>query len=510
MKALEQIRQAWERMHAGQRIAAIIIAGIAAAGVISLPFIGRSADFAVLYGDLDPENAGKIVSRLKESNVRYRLAAGGRAIMVPAEQVYDLRLDMAMNGLPGGVAGFELFDKNALGMSDFVQQLNHQRALQGELSRTIAQLEGVEQARVHLAIPRETVFIEDKKEATASVVLRLRPGWTLTKRQVAGILHLVANSIEGLSPSNVTVIDTRGGVLASGRDNDSVAALSGTQFELTQGVEKYLEGKVQTLMDRVVGPGRSVVRVSAELNFEQKKIQKETFDPDNVLRSEQTTSVSSRGMPIPGEIGAGGGTYSKDETISNYEVGKTVQQIVSQVGDIKRLSIALVVDGTYQEGEGGRRVFTPRTEQEIRQYTELARQAVNFNASRGDMIQVQNIPFDTTYEDEVRREMAASEGSARMRRLMDFGMSLTPQILVIVGIAVLLLLGSRMLSSLTHTTAPSVSHAMAGAAGTTAQNAASVVSGAPSVQQTAPPAAARPGGGQAQDIAEKMKKLWLS
>jgi flagellar M-ring protein FliF len=287
----EQFKKTWTNFSTGQKFSIIGIFAVVVLGLAVLPFVINSTEYGVLYSDLEQQEAGKIVEKLRESRIQYRLS--GNSVMVPQDRVHELRLTMAMAGLPSSGVGFELFDKNAFGMTDFVQRLNYQRALQGELTRTISQLDGVEQARVHLALPEQSVFVDQEKKPTASVVLKLRSGAVMGKRQVDGIVHLVASSVEGMQPGGVTVVSSRGEVLFAGNGEEGDSFLTGNQYDLVQTVERYLEGKAQGMLDDFLGPRRAIVKVSVALNFDRIRTERETYDPDGVLRSEQASNSTS-------------------------------------------------------------------------------------------------------------------------------------------------------------------------------------------------------------------------
>src|SRR5437870_8587097 len=252
--------------------------------VPSLMFVGSQwvsdGQYVPLFASLTTEDAGAIVTQLKGAKVPYRLGGGGEQILVPADRANEVRLKMAVQGLPlGGGVGFEVFDRPALGVSDFAQRLNYQRALQGELSRTIGQLRGVTRARVHLVLPQPSLFTDRERPASASVFLKLAPGSQLRAEQVKGIVHLVASSVEGLSPERVTLVDTAGRVLAMGGES-ATSAVSGRRLEIKTALEDSLERRVQTLLDSALGPGQAITRVAAQMNFDQMERTEEKFDPN--------------------------------------------------------------------------------------------------------------------------------------------------------------------------------------------------------------------------------------
>ncbi len=388
-----------------------------------LLFMQGQEDYGVLFSNLSQEDAGGIVSKLKGKKVSYRLEANGTTILVPKSEMYELRLVLASEGMPkGGGVGFEIFDRQELGVTDFVQRLNYQRALQGELARTIAGMPEVLEARVHIVAPKESLFIEDQKETTASVALKLRPGRTLSPGQVESIVNLVASSVAGLHPTQVTVVDLRGRILSKPQDRQGFQGLSSGQTGLQRQVEESYEHKIQDLFDKILGPGKSFVRVSTDLDFQKIDLHEETFTPNkDLVRSEQKTmEQSNRGSeggnpearfnlnqgtitppppgrgpppltaPAPPPKPAQGSGSERMSELRNYEINRVIRQVVDSPGKIKRLSLAVVVDGIYQD-KGNK--FSPRNPEEMRQFTNLAKKAVGFNTERGDQLEISCVPL---------------------------------------------------------------------------------------------------------------------
>jgi len=270
-----------------------VVAGIIVGGVVVGNWV-KSVNYSILYSDLEPAEAGEVVNQLTEQNVSYKLTNGGTTIMVSSDDVYKVRISLASQGLPrSGNIGYAIFDKSNLGMTEFLQNLNFRRALEGELMKTIMQLSDVQAARVHIVMPKDRLFKEDKQEATASIVLKLRTPGGLSKSQMAGITHLVASSVEGLKPQNVSIIDYNGELLSSQNGSDPLAGLTSSQLDVRKNVEQYLEKKAQSMLDGVIGQGRSIVRVTAELDFQQVEKTNEIYDPNSaVVRSEEKTDES--------------------------------------------------------------------------------------------------------------------------------------------------------------------------------------------------------------------------
>ena len=399
----------------------LVVAGVALASLLAfgaLITVANKTDFRPLFANLSSEDAGEIVKKLKEQKIPHQISDDGKAVLVPSDKVYDLRLSLASEGLPqGGGVGFEIFDRKNFGMTEFVQKLNYQRALQGELSRTISQITGVESARVHLALPEKTLFKESEKPATASVVLKMRSNRSLREAEVQGVVHLVASSIEGMDPENITVLDSRGKMLSKNSPGDATSKVTGVRQESQRLFEKSQEEKLQSLLDKVVGTGKSVARVSAGFDFKQVEKYEERYDPETAaVRSEQrseekgaTSSTASgvpgvqsnlgRAAPAPGAT-QGGGTKS-DETL-NYEVSRSTSRIIEPVGSLSKVSVAILVDGRYELGPGAKPdakpKYLPRSPDEMLKIEALVKSAVGFNAERGDQVTVANIPFQETGE----------------------------------------------------------------------------------------------------------------
>lgn len=374
-------------------IAGTIIGGILLSGWIS------DINYARLYSNMDEQAASDVITYLSENNIPYQLGNNGTSIEVPSDQVYKTRIALAAEGLPrAGTVGYSIFDQNNLGMTDFLQNLNFRRALEGELTRTIMQLNEVQAARVHIVMPKERLFKQDQKDATASVVLKLT-GTGISKRQLEGITHLVASSVEGLKPGNITIVDYDGNLLSSNQNQDELAGLSSSQLEVRKNVETYLEDKAQTLLDGVLGNGRSIVRVTADLNFQQLERTAETYDPNApAIRSEERTKQTATSSDKAEETSESATEEGTETTITNYELNKTVEHIINEVGSIERLSIAVMVDGTYSDVENAdgamEQIYQPRSQEELDRLASIVRNSIGFDQTRNDQIEMVNIAFD--------------------------------------------------------------------------------------------------------------------
>ncbi len=388
---LNQSFEFFKKLSTSQKL---IIAGVLVVtliAVISLVMFVNSPDYGTLFSNLAPQDASKIVEKLKEKSIAYKLEGNGSTILVPKEIIYDLRLSLAGEGLPqSSIVGYEIFDKTNLGISDFVQKVNYRRALEGELARTILQIGEVEGARVHIVLPERKLFKEDEKPPTASVILKLRTGKAPSPETIQGIVHLISSSVEGLDPENVTVVDSRGMLLSNNNKQNNFASLTAAQYELQHQVEASLTSKAQSLLDGVLGANNAIVQVNAELDFRQVERTMEKYDPENTaIRSEQlsedkTTSKDSSPSSI------------RTNTVTNYEINKEIERIIENQGSIKRISIAVTVNGKQKVVTKGNETVTenePRTEDELMKISEVVKRAVGYNVQRGDEISVVNLPF---------------------------------------------------------------------------------------------------------------------
>ena len=419
VEILKQLRAIVQTMSAGKMMALFLLVSVTVAGLVVMISWSGKPDYIPLYSHLSPEDASQVVSLLREKKIEYRLSHDGGTIQVPRERIYELRLDLASQGLPRGGTGFEVFDNAKLGMTEFVQNINYQRALQGELSRTINGLSEVDSSRVHIVMPDRSLFIEQEDQASASVILKLRHGRWLSEDQIQGIVHLVSSSVPRLQPGQVTIVDQDGKMLAGLDDEPSMTKLSADHLEFQQRKERLLEKRVMTMLEKVLGKNKAIVRVACDLDFVQHEKTEEMYLPENhVVRSEQLSNeASSKGdagaVGVPGlasnitrpetttttPLKSSG--FEKNDATRNYEIGKTTSRKVMPVGDLQRLSVAVVVDGTYKTvtvGKGDKQreesQYVPRSVEEMATFENIVKSAVNFDGQRGDKIEVANIPFN--------------------------------------------------------------------------------------------------------------------
>lgn len=404
-----QMWKGFESLPASRKLTILAAAGITLLSIaLAVVFINQP-EYKVLYTNLSTEDAGQITARLQEKKIPYQLSPTGDMISVPSEKVSELRLELAAAGLPkGGGVGFEIFDAKNLGVTEFVQQLNYQRALQGELTRTINSLDEIQQSRVHLAIPKKSLFSEDQKKPTASVIVKFKSGRTLSEPQINGIAHLVSSSIEGMSPRDVMIVDSSGKVLSKVTEGGDVAQLSNSQIEYKKNVEKDLTSRITSMLEKVVGEGKAVVRISTDLDFRVMEKTEEKYDSEepairSVQRSqeksgatsggagESTVTTTGRQAAVPPRL-AGSNREKTDETI-NYEISRTVNKTVMPVGDVKKLSIAVLIDGNYVKSDKGVEEYQPRPEKELTALEDLVKKSAGFDTKRGDQVVVSNVPF---------------------------------------------------------------------------------------------------------------------
>ncbi len=407
VKSIVQSLSMWQKVIAGAVVAIVLV------GMLSLTLMSSKPEMKVLYANLASDDASSIVAKLKEQRIPYELAAEGTAIMVAGGNVHETRLALASDGLPrGGGVGFEIFDKTSLGTTDFVQHLNYTRALQGELARTISSFQKIKAARVHVAQAKESVFVEDAKPPTASISITLNGRDKLSKNEIKAIVNLVGSAITGLSEENITLVDTAGHLLFR-KEGDSDSMMSATQLEYQRKIETSMRRKLETMFEEVVGVHKVIARVSADVDFNHVDIAEEAYDPEvQVVRSEQLLAENDgAGDPqegIPGvkgqlatftEAGKGGdgaGGFSRRNVTKNYEISRTTTRTKKAIGQIRKLSVAIMVDGHYEEVEkDGKfsREYAPRTDEEVASFLIMARNTVGFDIDRGDTVEVKSMPF---------------------------------------------------------------------------------------------------------------------
>lgn len=416
----EWLKQRWQAMSQTKKVLVILASTIILAAIFYLIIFLTQTSYTSLITNLDPRDAGAIEEKLKSLKYTdYKLTDEGRTIMVPKDLVYEIRIKLASSGvLQGGGQGFELFDQNKMGVTDFEQQVDYQRALQEELRRTIVQLEEVEQARVHLVLPKKSVFAEEQEPASISIALKLKPLAKLKPEQVKGIADLALGSVQGLKLENVHIIDMQGHILSDSIDienGDNSPQVINKQQQIKRDYEKELEKRIQAMLDRVLGPDSAVSMVTAEMDFNKQEINSTTHGPGQKV-SEQVIKENNQGTGLGGVTGTDAQntqTYpsgtnnqqssTRDETITNYQVDVTQQKIVQPPGTIKKVSTSVVVDGNLLPNR-------------VQQIESLVSAAIGYDQARGDQIIVTNLAFDTTYQDKLKAEMDKEEGLSRQKQ----------------------------------------------------------------------------------------------
>ena len=426
-QVLENIRNLSQR----QKIAAGAALAFAIALVVGVILWSRQPDYAVLFSNLEEKDGGAVVASLQQQNVPYKFSENGNAILVPSSQVHDLRLRMAAQGIPkGGLVGFELMENQKLGLSQFHEQVNFQRALEGELSRTISAIASVAAARVHLAIPKQTAFLRDEQKPTASVMVHLHTGRALDPTQIAGIVHLIASSVPQLTNDNVSVIDQNGNLLTKKPDPlRANGALDASQILYTRELEEGFIERVNAILTPLFGKGNFRAQVSADVDFNVTEQTAETYrpnpSPEQSIRSQQSSESQTRELapqgvpgaltnqppvpatapvttpPVAGTAGAGQPpiTTNKSATI-NYELDKTVQHTRKALGQIRRLSVAVAVNQREEKDKSGALKPVPLSDEERQRIEKLVGDAVGYNKERGDTLSVASSPFVASQEPE--------------------------------------------------------------------------------------------------------------
>lgn len=434
----ERYKNLWTRFSKRQRY---IMLGSALAILVAIiglsAWYGNKPDMVPLFTNMEAKDAGEVAAKLKESKINYEVqeTKQGTTILVPSKNVHDARLDLASQGLPRGNKGFEIFDDSKLGVTEFQNKVNFLQALQGELTRTIEQIEAVEKARVHIVLPEDSLYKKNEKPATASIMLRLKPQAELSKKEIKGIVNLVANSIQGLKPENITIVDDTGKILNDPDENEenSVGAKTMTQLDMTKKVQDNIQKSIQTLLDQSLGEGRAFARVNVELDFDDRTTDKQTFTPvvddSGIIRSQQDVSESYNGTStqpggaagvqsnVPGYVAQNGNSnaeYSKKESTKNYEINEEKSKVVAAPGSIRRLNVAVLVNDDVNA-----------TQQDSIMRTVSS--AAGINQDRGDTISVEPLPFST----ELRDRRAAEEQAAKDREDRIFYMQIAAALLVL-------------------------------------------------------------------------------
>lgn len=447
-----QYIELWNKTTKRQRQVIIGVAALVFAAIFGWSYwYGNRPELVSLYTGLETKDAGDVTAKLKEAGVPYEVQEGkdGATILVPKQKVHDARLDLATQGLPRGHKGFELFDDSKLGVTEFQNKVNYLQALQGELTRTIEQIEAIEKARVHIVLPEDSLYKKNEKPATASIMLRLRPEKKLSKKEIRGITNLVAHSIQGLTPENITIVNDRGRILNDSEEEQEEQERNKArdehkktleQLEMTRQVEERLQIGLQTLLDQALGQGKAFVRVSVELDFDQRLTDKAVYTPvvddAGIIRSQQDISETYTGnsdVPggpagtqsnIPGYVATQGNAradYEKKETTKNYEINEEKSKVVASPGSIRHLNVGVLVNDELNAAQ----------QESIRR---SVASAAGIDPRRGDTISVEPVPFST----EIAERKAAEEQKVRDAEMRQIYMIVGPILLVLLIVAAVL------------------------------------------------------------------------
>ncbi len=417
-------------------------------------------DYSVLYTHLNPDDAGNVLSALQEENIPYKVEGGGSIIMAPSDKVYEIRLKLAAKGIPNTtVVGLELFEEPKMGTTQFQENVNFMRAIEGELVRTIRQIDAVKDAKVNIALPKESIFVREAEEPKASVIIRLWPGKDLNKEQIKATVFLVSHSVPKLKSENVTVVDNLGRVLSDVIEGPGEEEEGDQNVHIKKGLERQVEKNVQSMLAKALGAEKVVVRASVEIETGKIHQQDELYDPDKtavvserkIQENDQSTRTENAGVPgastnVPPVINAAprealGTQKNKKDTTTNYNVSKSLVDTKKPIFEIKKLSVGVLIDGKYRVTKDANgtesRTFVPRSDEELGSYEELIKSAIGFDADRGDKITVMSVPFEASA---IEIEMGPSEYTTQ-----DIALFAGIGILGLVLIAILGLVGAKAL-----------------------------------------------------------------
>jgi flagellar M-ring protein FliF len=458
-KLFAQLRDIWGQLGATQRLNVAAATFVLVAGLCVLAFWSSRADYGLLYGGLSDAEAAKVIAALDDAKVPYKTGTGGGSILVPADKVYQMRMQLAGRGIPSGDGvGFEIFDKANFGISDFVQRANYSRAIEGELARTISQIDEVESARVMIVMPENRLLLDKDTYPTASVFVHVRGNSQLEQQSINSIRFLVANSVEGLKPNHVSVVDNLGNVLSENSDDDSLTGLTSTQLVARRNLEQYLAKKAQDMLDKVLGPGQAIVRVSADINYDTLTRSDVKYDPDGQViqtqtKDDQNTDSSTTSSTTP--VGIAGNTstnasqggpapinstQNRNTTSTvEYDISKTTSDLVETAGGIKRLTASVSIAAQVQ-GTGDARKVVPRTPEELEKLRSVVASAVGIDTTRGDSIALEELQFNNDFATDVTHELDQQQ---KQDFWWDLARNATYPALAIVVFVILLRLLSR-------------------------------------------------------------------
>jgi len=453
-----QLKTIWKQLGVNQRVSVALASVLLVGGIAGLTMWSGRADYALLYGRLDGAEASKVIAALDDAKVPYKISQSGGAISVPSDKVHVMRMQLAGKGIPrgGDGVGFEIFDKPNFGISDFVQRANYLRAVQGELSRTISQVDQIESARVMVVMPENRLLVDNQKRPTASVFVKVRGNTTLPAQTVAAIRFLVANSVEGLNSNFVSVIDNSGNVLSENNADDSISGLSSTQLAARKNLELYLSKKAEGMLEKALGPGMAIVRVSADINFDTVTRTEEKYDPDGQVPRSETindetvdsqTATETGGVPGVQTNAATGETNSvanatpvtnnktrKKVNTKQFEINKTTSTLAQGAGGLTRVSAAVFIAQQFT-GAGTNRVAVKREAADLDKLKRIVQSALGAKEGTDskDVITLEEIPFNDSQAIEISKQF---ESQQKHEVWFEVARTLTYPALALVALAV--------------------------------------------------------------------------
>jgi flagellar M-ring protein FliF len=417
---ISQLSVIWQKLSLQQRIIISSLVGFMFIGLLGLVlWSGTSSTnglngLKMLYSNLAIEDISEITAQLEADGYKYDVRSNGTAIYLSGEDYYQAKMALAREGLPTSKGvGYELFDKTDFGATDFEQQIKAKRALEGELIRSIEGIKEIDQARVHIVFTEKSLFLEESAPAKASIILKIRSGRKLSKNQVAGITYLVSSAVEGLSSENVSIIDFNGRLISNPYQDDETAFMSSRNMELESSVAKELEKQAYSLIAGIVGAGNVSVKIAADLDFDQVESTLERFDPESkVVRSEERNETAVKNAPD--------GDRTNERSLSNYEIDKTVEHIIREVGSLKRLTISVAVNGKHESDEDGKSKFVPKSAEELANLESIVKNAVGYDITRGDRISVVSMEFSNQGEQTKLEEIETIKKNDNIFKIVNY------------------------------------------------------------------------------------------
>lgn len=418
---IAQLSSIWQKLSVQQRVIIASLIGFMFISLIGLVLwsssgVGGGDKMKRMFTNVSAEDLAEITAQLSTSGYKYEIRENGTSLFVEADKFYEAKMALAAEGLPGdNVVGNELWDKTEFGATDLAQNIKKRRALEGELTRTIRSIKQIKDARVHLVFSKKSLFLEDAQKAKASIKLAVKGNYRLTKAQIRGIAFLVASSVESLDASDVSIIDQTGKLLSSSYKDDETALMSSRNMELEANIEKNITRKVDYMLTPILREGDFNVTVDVDLDFDQIEQSLEKFDPESkVVRSEERNEAGVKNAPD--------GDQENESMVSNYEINKTVEHIIKEIGNIERLSVSVAVNGVTETAEDGKETYRDRTPEEITKLENLIKKAVGFDVARGDQISVVSMKFSNEHLKEIEMEEQKQDTEDSLKQWGNFAL----------------------------------------------------------------------------------------